>query len=153
MPKRDWLPRLLLVLAMPGAIACDTKTVTIQGQSMWPTLLDGQHATVSRTVGVFQRGDVVAFRYPKDESKSFVERIVGLPGERIEITNGLVAINGSPLDEPYVHDDGRSHETVAPITIPQGEYFVMGDHRNNSSDSRHWGTVKVESVWGKVVVR
>ena len=96
------------------------------------------------------RGDIVAFRYPKDESKSFVKRIVGVPGERIESTNGAIAINGRRLAEPYVDDANRSHDSWGPITVPEGQFFVMGDNRLNSSDSRTWGLVRRDAIWAKV---
>ena len=117
---------------------------------MAPTLKHGERAVATRGIDRLERGEIVAFRYPRDESKSFVKRIVGLPGEQIEMRDGWVFINGRQIDEPYVIAANRSPETWAQPTIPAGEYFVMGDNRRNSADSRHWGTVRRDLVWAKV---
>jgi signal peptidase I len=125
--------------------------VNIMGDAMAPTLNDGDSAIATRRFDRLDRGDIVALRYPRDELKSFVKRIVGLPGERIEMADGRVSIDGRPLDEPYVLDANRSRDTWGPRTVPDGEYFVMGDNRRNSSDSRSWGTVTHGAIWAKIV--
>jgi signal peptidase I len=140
---------LCCVLALAG---CRGSQANIRGQAMAPTLNDGERWPVDRTVETIERGDVVAFYYPRDQSKSFVKRVVGMPGERISIERGRVSVNGTPLDEPYVVSSNRSAETFE-ATVPDGEFFMMGDNRRNSSDSRHWGTVSRELVWGKVIIR
>jgi signal peptidase I len=117
---------------------------------MSPTLKNGERAVAARGVNRLERGEIVVFRYPHDESKSFIKRIVGLPGEQIEMRNGSVFINGRQIDEPYVVAANRSADTWAQRTIPAGEYFMMGDNRRNSADSRHWGTVRRDLVWAKV---
>jgi signal peptidase I len=97
------------------------------------------------------RGDVVVFRFPKDRSVLFLQRIVGLPGETCEIRRGTVLVNGMPLDEPYVRPGGEP-ENWGPRRVPAGSYFVLGDHRNASNDSRNWGVVPQEDVVGRVAV-
>jgi signal peptidase I len=92
-------------------------------------------------------------RDPKDESKSFVKRIVGLPGDEIQSTNGSILINGLPFPEPYVVEANRSVDSWGPIKVPAGQYFMMGDNRRNSSDSRFWGLVRGEAIWAKVILR
>jgi len=105
-----------------------------------------------------ERGDIVIFYYPGDESHKtiYIKRLVGLPGDTIEVKGNRIYINGSetPLEEPYLSEtylSGGSHENYGPFTIPEGEYFMMGDHRNSSSDSRAWGTVKKEDLMGKAL--
>jgi signal peptidase I len=145
--------RVGLALMLVGVAACGASRIDIQGEAMAPTLKNGEIAWATRTFETLARGDVVVFRYPKDESKNFLKRIVGLPGERIESHEGRIAIDGQPLDETYVIEANRSHDTWGPVTVPQGEYFVMGDNRRNSSDSRTWGLVRRDAIWGKVPLR
>jgi signal peptidase I len=97
-----------------------------------------------------QRGDIVVFRFPNDPSRDFIKRIVGLPGETIEVRNGQVYINGQPLEEPYLRE--RPSYTFQPVTVPPGHYFVLGDNRNNSSDSHIWGVVPEGNIIGKAWV-
>ena len=118
---------------------------------MEPTLRDGEWAFTTATFGRLGRGDIVAFKYPRDTTKTFVMRIVGLPGERIELRMGTIAINGRAIDENYVERRNRSSDTWGLQTIREGEYFVMGDNRRNSSDSRIWGMVRRELIWAKVI--
>ena len=120
---------------------------------MEPTLKDGERGFATRVFDRLERGDIVAFKYPRNQSRSFVERIVGLPGERIEMTSGTGVLNGRPLDENYVLDVNRSRETWGPITIADGEYFIMGDNRTHSSDSRTWGTVRRDLIWAQIIAR
>lgn len=104
----------------------------------------------TRSFDEIRRGDIVALRSPRDESKSFVKRVVGLPGDRIQSTEGIVMINGQVLEESYVMEPNRSRDSWGPITVAEGEYFVMGDNRRNSSDSRTWGTVKRAGIWARI---
>ena len=117
---------------------------------MAPTLADGERVSVRTAIDPLKRGDIVVFDYPRDPSRMFLKRIVGLPGEPIEITAQGVTIDGRPLAEPYVLAENRSVSRWGPTRIPDGEYFVLGDNRRNSSDSRHWGTVRRELIRSKV---
>jgi signal peptidase I len=117
---------------------------------MEPTFKDGERLIAVRNIDRLERGQIIVFRYPLDVSRSFLKRIVGLPGEEIAIRDGRVFIDGREIDEPYVSAGNRSADTRAPLAIPDGEYFVLGDNRRNSADSRHWGTVKRELVWAQV---
>jgi signal peptidase I len=143
-------PRLVLAAAIMCAAGCTSKTIHVEGDAMAPAFKNGETAIATLVVDRLDRGEVVAFRYPLDESKSFIKRIVGLPGEQIEMKNGQVFVNGRQLDEPYVDAANRSVDSRAPLAIPEGEYFVLGDNRRNSSDSRHWGNVRRDLIWGKV---
>lgn len=142
---------LALILVVAGA--CGSLRVDIVGEAMAPTLKNGESAMATRRIDALVRGDIVGFRYPKDESKSFVKRIVGLPGERIASSGGSIVIDGQPLAEPYVVEANRSNDTWGPITVPEGHYFMMGDNRRNSSDSRSWGLVRRDAIWAKVMLR
>ena len=145
---------LAVVLAVSAGLAgCSTSRVNIEGDAMAPTLKNGEQAVVQRSIDRLDRGDIVTFRYPKDETKSFLKRIVGLPGETISSVDGRISIDGKPLEESYVLEPNRSHDTWGPIAIPPGEYFMMGDNRRNSSDSRSWGLVTRDAIWGKAGVR
>ena len=140
----------LVLMSLALLASCDTQRVRIAGQSMSPTLKDGESVTIKRGYDTLMRGDIVALRYPRDTSKSFVQRIVGLPGEEMSSIDGIVSVNGRKIDEPYVLDANRSADSWGPTKIPAGAYFVMGDNRGNASDSRSWGTVKQELIWAKV---
>ena len=132
------------------AVACNSTVVTVHGNGMLPAFKDGDTWLGQKYVDPIARGDIVGFRYPKDESKSFIQRIVGLPGEEIEIAAGVVSINGKPLQEPYVAPANNPSFFLSRRRIPDGEYFMMGDNRANSSDSRTWGTVARRLIWIKL---
>lgn len=130
----------------------------VSGDSMYPTYKDREYI-FTNIVGVklkhFNRGDVIVFKAPVDQSKDFIKRIIGLPGEQIMLKDGSVYINGRNLDEsaylsPDVRTDGREFLAEGQtITVPQGEVFVMGDNRQYSSDSRDWGFLKESDIIGK----
>jgi signal peptidase I len=122
----------------------------VVGRSMEPTLENDQFLVVSKLdyrLHSPQRGDIIVFRDPRAEDRKLIKRIIGLPGDVVGITNGLVSINGHPLEEPYIESPGRYSE--APLTVPEDQYFVLGDNRNNSSDSHAWGTLTGELIVGK----
>jgi len=137
--------------------------VIVEGTSMLPVLHDGERLLVNKLVyykiqkyswGHIKRGDIVVFWYPKDPNKSFVKRVIGLPGETIEIRNGIVYINGRRLYEKYL-EPTYNHSTLnfPPKKIEEHHYFVMGDNRDNSSDSRYWGLVPEKYIYGKAFFR
>lgn len=129
---------------------CTTQVIKNEGHAMAPTLNDGDRAVVNRHFETLERGDIVAFRYPKDESRNFIKRVVALPGDRIESVDGRIRVNGAPLPETYVAEGNRSADSWGPVLVENDQYFVLGDNRRNSSDSRHWGQVRRGAVWGKV---
>ena len=137
-------------MAVGFIAACSSTPVKVEGNAMAPAFSDGDRLLMEKNLGDLKRGDVITFLYPKDRSKSYIKRIIGLPGETIEIKTGTVLVNGQTLDEPYVIE--RHHQSKAsfpPRTVPENEYFVLGDNRDNSSDSRYWGTVSEELITGK----
>jgi signal peptidase I len=126
--------------------------VRVEGTSMLPELRDQDRLFINKFVYRFEhvsRGDVVVFRYPRDPSKSYIKRIVALPGDTIRIDDGHVYVNGARLLEPYVPKAYRDSRSMGEMTIPSDEYFVMGDHRSISSDSRDFGPVDRNLIYGK----
>lgn len=130
--------------------------VRVEGTSMQPNLADQERIFVNKFVyhlSDIQRGDVVVFWYPKDRSKSFIKRVIGLPGEIVEVRQGIVYVDGKPLQEHYLLAEYADYYSYPPVNVGRGSYFVMGDHRNSSNDSRHWGCVPASSIFGKAVFR
>ncbi|MDA1036117.1 MAG: signal peptidase I [Chloroflexi bacterium] len=164
---------LFLVLVIQAAV----QNYRVEGPSMEPLLINSDRVVVSRTVyteidaervsrfipgvsaqagdiwrplGGPSRGDVVVFNYPKDPTQNFVKRVIGLPGDLIRIERGRVFVNGVPQDEPYVVNESR--ETTVERKISEGNYYVLGDNRARSDDSRSWGEVPKANLMGRVWV-
>jgi len=128
----------------------------VDGLSMAPTLEDHDRLIVNKLVyelGEPRPGDIVMLYYPLNPEKMFVKRVIAREGDTVRIVDGRVYVNDIPLHDEYVPAEFRSHDDWGPQVIQQGYYFVMGDHRNNSSDSRHWGPVPKKYIVGKVKVR
>jgi signal peptidase I len=128
----------------------------VDGLSMAPTLEDHDRLIVNKLVyelGEPRPGDIVMLYYPLNPEKMFVKRVIAKEGDTVRIVDGRVYVNDIPLHDDYVPAEFRSHDDWGPQVIQQGYYFVMGDHRNNSSDSRHWGPVPKKYIVGKVKVR
>src|SRR5947208_4737452 len=131
--------------------------VKVEGTSMMPTLTDQERIFINKFTyrfgfGSVSRGDTVVFWYPQDTSKSYIKRVIGVPGDRIRVEGGLVYVNGTPLQESYVppeNRDSNSWRDGEEQVVPDGKYFVLGDHRNQSSDSRMWGYVPRDNIYGK----
>ena len=128
--------------------------VRVEGTSMLPSLEDHDRLFINKFVYHLEsihRGDVVVFHYPRDPEKSYIKRVIALPGDRLQIDDGKVYLNGKPLPEPYVPQKYLDTRSMAAIVIPEDEYFVMGDHRSISSDSREFGPVDCDLIYGKAV--
>jgi signal peptidase I len=128
----------------------------VEGQSMAPTLADQDRLIVNKLayrLGDPQVGDIVMLYYPLNPDKSFVKRVIAEQGDQIRIVDGRVYRNDVPINDDYVPAEYRSHDDWGPEVVPEGYYFVMGDHRNNSSDSRHWKYVPKKYIIGKVQLR
>jgi signal peptidase I len=128
----------------------------VDGLSMAPTLQDHDRLIVNKLVyelGEPRPGDIVMLYYPLNPEKMFVKRVIAKEGDTVRIVDGHVYVNDIPLHDDYVPEEFRSHDDWGPTVVQQGYYFVMGDHRNNSSDSRHWGPVPKKYIVGKVKVR
>jgi signal peptidase I len=169
-----------LVIAV--ALALFVRTFVFQAfkiptGSMEPNLLVGDHLIVNKMVFAptatgferailphrdVHRGDVVVFKFPKDPTRDFIKRVIGLPGDQLELRRKQIYINGKEIPEPYVHfiaplspeSDKRSddlREEYGPVTVPAGQYFMMGDNRDNSEDSRYWGFMPASYVKGQAL--
>jgi signal peptidase I len=128
--------------------------VKVEGTSMMPWLTDQERIFVNKFVyrfGDIQRGDIVVFWWPLDPSKSYIKRVIGLPGDTVMIDRGVVIVNGQPIDEPYVPEQYRDYMSYETKTVPPDHYYVLGDHRNASNDSRQWGMVERRRIYGKAV--
>lgn len=126
--------------------------VRVEGTSMVPMLQDQDRLFINRLayhVGEIHHGDVVVFRYPRDLSKSYIKRVIAIPGDRLRIEHGRVLLNDRQLKEPYVPVRYADERSQPELTVPAGEYFVMGDHRSISSDSRDFGPVDHDLIYGK----
>ena len=130
--------------------------VKVEGTSMMPTLTDQERIFINKFtyhygLGNIERGDMVVFWYPLDTSKSYIKRVIGLPGDVVRIDQGEVYVNGNLLVEDYVPDIYRDSVSWGPKSVPTDSYFVLGDHRSSSNDSRNWGFVDRKYVYGKAV--
>jgi len=128
----------------------------VEGLSMAPTLADQDRLIVNKLryrLTSPQRGDIVMLYYPVNPDKSFVKRVIAEDGDTVRVVDGRVYVNDVPMRDDFVPAEYRSHDDWGPQVIPEGYYFVMGDHRNNSLDSRHWGFVPKKYIIGKVQIR
>ena len=119
MNRRRWA---VLCLALIVTGACDIRRITVAGRAMEPALSNDDIVWVTGNVGTIARGDVISFRYPKDESAIGIKRVIGLPGEAIASVEGRITINGEPLDEPYVADANRSNDAWGPVELGEDQY-------------------------------
>lgn len=177
---REILETLLFTLMIFFLVRSVIQNFMVEGSSMEPTLHTGQYIIVNRIVylhidlNVFRRllpggeqvqpnlaylfqmprrGEIVVFEYPRDTSRDFIKRVIGLPGETIEIRNGQVFINGVPLEEPYLTAAARAQTgSLPPTVVPANTVFVLGDNRGNSSDSRSWGPLPLDRIIGRAWV-
>jgi signal peptidase I len=128
----------------------------VEGQSMAPTLADQDRLIVNKLAYRIDEpkvGDIVMLYYPLNPNKSFVKRVIAAEGDQVRVVDGRVYRNDVPMDDSFVPTEYRSHDDWGPQVVPEGYYFVMGDHRNNSSDSRHWGFVPKKYIIGRVQLR
>jgi signal peptidase I len=128
--------------------------VRVEGTSMLPRLEDSDRLFINKFVyhvSAIDRGDVVVFHYPRDPEKSYIKRVIALPGDDLRVDQGHVFVNGKLLSEPYVPPEYQDNRSVAEMTLPPHEYYMMGDHRSISSDSRDFGPVERSLIYGKAV--
>ena len=130
--------------------------VKVEGTSMMPTLDDQERIFINKFVYRFHfekidRGDTVVFWFPGDPSKSYIKRVIGVPGDTVEVRDGTVFVNSRPLAESYVAEENRDHVSKELQRLKSDEYFVLGDRRNSSNDSRAWGPVPRSYIYGKAV--
>jgi signal peptidase I len=148
-----WLRDLVVAAAISVLIIVFLyQPVRVEGISMLPRLEDQDRLFVNKFVYRFtaiERGDVVVFHYPRDPEKSYIKRVIALPGDRLRIDQGTVWLNGKPLSEQYIPEEYRDSVSYPEIVIPANSYFMMGDHRCISSDSREFGPVERKFIYGK----
>lgn len=152
---REWVRDLLLgICFLVVIIVFLYQPVKVEGTSMAPLISDQERIFINKLVYKFEpisRGDVVVFWYPNDRTKSFIKRVVALPGETVEIRQGHVYVNENSLDEPYILPAYLDVNNYPAFRVPPHQYFVMGDHRDSSNDSRMFGPVPSEYIYGKAV--
>jgi signal peptidase I len=134
------------------AVNLVTARIKVEGSSMEPSLHDGEFVVINRLAYRWadpERGEIIVFRYPLDPERRFIKRIIGLPGDTVSILQGTVFVNGKPLEEPYINApplyDGE-------WVVENDRFFVLGDNRNNSSDSQNWGSLDTEDIIGRAVI-
>ena len=174
---RELAEAALIGVAVFAAIQFAIVNFRVEGSSMHPTLLPGYYLMVNKLeyfrldtgrlaglipfwqpaqaeqiylVGRPGRGDIIVFDYPEDTARQFVKRIIGEPGDTVSIANGVVSINGAPLDEPYLQGAGGGNCRICAVRLGEGEYFVIGDNRAYSRDSREWGPLESDYIIGRV---
>ena len=152
-PLRLWFRDLLISVAASFMIITFVyQPVRVEGTSMLPELRDQDRLFINKFAYRFEsisRGDVVVFHYPRDPSKSYIKRVIALPGDTLRIDEGRVYVNGNRIAEPYVPFRFRDDRSMTKMVIPTNDYFVMGDHRSISSDSRDFGPVERNLIYGK----
>lgn len=147
---REVVETVLLTLLIFVAIRTLVQNFRIEGISMEPNLHDGQYLIINKLVYYLhppERGDIVVFHYPKNPSRDFIKRVIGLPGEKVEVKGKHIFINGEELEEPYTIHTGKY--AWGPQRLGEDEYFVLGDNRSSSSDSHSWGPLPEDDIIGK----
>ena len=147
----DVFETLVLSLILFLAINAISARIRVDGYSMEPTLHTGEFVIVNKIaykVGEAERGDIVVFHYPRNPEQEYIKRVVGLSGDELEVRNGQLFVNGQLLDEPYIKTPPAYQGSW---TVPQDALFVLGDNRNNSSDSHNWGEVPFDLIIGKAI--
>ena len=152
-----WFRDLMLsVLIAVLVILFLYRPVKVEGTSMMPTLFDQERLFINQFsykfgLGDIKRGDTVVFWYPEDPTKSYIKRVIGLPGDTVQVKDGWVLVNGKKLEENYVPAEYRDDRPYPFKVVPANDYFVLGDHRISSNDSRAWGFVPRSYIYGKAV--
>jgi signal peptidase I len=154
---RNWVRDIIFAaLTAVLIVVFVVQPVKVEGTSMQPHLFDQERIFVNKFVyhvSEIHRGDIIVFWYPRDSGKSFIKRVIGLPGEEVAIRAGVVYVDGASLREPYLRREYFDASSFGPIAVAHDHYFVLGDHRNSSNDSRNWGLVPAENIFGKAIFR
>src|SRR6516164_6543709 len=152
---RSWTRDLAIALGLAIVVMIFLyQPVKVEGTSMYPLLSDQERIFINKFVYRFEpieRGDVVVFWYPLDRSKSFIKRVIALPGETVEIRQGALSVNGKVIPEPYVPPQYEDNSDYGPYTVEKDHFFVLGDHRISSNDSRVFGAVPSQFIYGRAV--
>lgn len=148
----DLLETLVLSVLLFVGINAISARIRVEGHSMEPTLHSGEFVIVNKLaykLGEPQHGDVIVFRYPRDPEQEYIKRVIGLPGDDVQIRNGQVYVNDQLVDEPYI---AAAPNYTSSWNVPKDSLFVLGDNRNQSSDSHNWGTVPLDYVIGRALL-
>lgn len=148
----DILETLILSLVLFVSINIISARIRVDGDSMLPTMVSGEYVVINRLsyrFGSPQPGDIIVFHYPRDPREEYIKRVIGLPGDVVEVQNGKVYVNGQALVEDYIN---VKMNYTGIWEVPADQLFVLGDNRNNSSDSHDWGTVPMDYVIGKAIL-
>jgi signal peptidase I len=148
----DTFETLILAAILFASINLISARIRVDGDSMVPNLISGEYVVVNRLsyrFGSPQRGDIIVFHFPRNPEEEYIKRVIGLPGDVIEVMNGSVFVNGQPLDENYLN---VKTNYTGKWEVPADQFFVLGDNRNNSSDSHDWGMVPLDYVVGKAIL-
>jgi signal peptidase I len=148
----DVFETLLLSVILFVGINMISARIRVDGASMEPTLVSGEYVIVSKLnyrFGTPQRGDIIVFHFPRDPKEEYIKRVIGLPGDEVQVRHGSVYVNGQPIDETYLKVTTNYNGTW---NVPENQLFVLGDNRNNSSDSHDCGTVPMDYVVGKAIL-
>ena len=146
---REIIETLLLTLFIFWLVNAATGRYRVQGHSMMPTMKEGEYLIINKLSYYLdnpERGDIIVLHYPRDRTREYIKRIIGLPGDTVEIENGRVIVNGITLNEPYIAD---APNYTGRWVVPKDNYFVLGDNRNNSSDSHSWAYLPRSDIVGK----
>jgi len=152
-----WLRDLLLAILIAAIVIIFVyQPVKVEGTSMMPALADQERIFVNKFtyrfgLGEIERGDLVVFNFPREPEKSYIKRVIGLPGDTVEIVRGTVLVNGRVLREDYVPREFRDFASMPPKKVEPDHYFVLGDRRISSNDSRTWGLVPRQAIYGEAV--
>ena len=162
-PKKEFFSWVRIFVVAIALALCINNFLIINANvpsgSMENTIMTGSRMIGLRTAYWFkepQRGEIIIFKYPDDEKQNFVKRVIGIPGDVVQIIHGKVYVNGNELDEPYLREPMNDNEEEQVFVVPEGHYFVMGDNRNDSLDSRYWKTsnyVSEKKILAKVIFR
>lgn len=154
-PVLMWLRDLGISLIVSAFIIVFLyQPVKVEGTSMLPGLEDQERIFINKFVyrfGTVERGDIVVFHYPRDPNKSYIKRVIGVEGDRVRIENGRVFVNGRQLEEPYVPEEYADLRSYSEVKVPPHSFYLLGDHRTSSSDSRDFGPVDQQFIYGKAV--
>ncbi|MBI3695596.1 MAG: signal peptidase I [Acidobacteria bacterium] len=155
MDLRAWVRDVVISVVIAAIVIVFLyQPVKVEGTSMMPWLTDQERIFVNKFVyrfGEIHRGDIVVFWFPLDPTKSYIKRVIGLPGDTVEIDQGTVLVNGQVVEENYVPEQYRDRMSYPPVKVEPDHYYVLGDHRNASNDSRTWRTVERKLIYGKAV--
>ena len=149
MVAREIIETFLLTLLIFWAVNTVTGRFRIEGASMMPTMQEGEYILINKLAYYLEdpeRGDIIVLQYPRDPSRDFIKRVIGVPGDKVVIENETVTVNGQVLNEPYINSPPKYS---GEWTVPEGEYFVLGDNRNNSSDSHTWNYLPRDLIVGR----